>query len=41
LIVWKAGRFPERVKLGPNTVGWIEEEIDEFLAAKAAEREVT
>lgn len=23
----KAGRFPKRVKLGPNRVGWVEAEV--------------
>ena len=27
----KAGQFPKRVQLGPNRVGWIEEEILEWL----------
>jgi prophage regulatory protein len=35
----KRGEFPRRVRLGANTVGWLESEIDAFLAAKAAERE--
>jgi prophage regulatory protein len=37
----KAGRFPLRVKLGPNSVGWIAEEIDEWIAARVAERNRT
>lgn len=27
----KAGEFPQRVKLGNNRVGWLEEEIDNWL----------
>lgn len=27
-------RFPARVELGPNSVGWFEHEIDEWLAAR-------
>lgn len=27
----KAGEFPQRVKLGNNRVGWLEEEIDDWL----------
>lgn len=27
----KAGQFPQRVKLGNNRVGWLEEEIDNWL----------
>jgi prophage regulatory protein len=34
-----AGKFPRRVQLGPNTVAWVEAEIDEWLAGRAAERE--
>jgi prophage regulatory protein len=30
--------FPAPIKLGPNSVGWIEAEINEWLAARAAER---
>ncbi len=37
----KAGKFPRRVRLGPNSVGWIDEEIDtyieELIAARDAE----
>lgn len=32
----KAGRFPRRVRLGPNSVGWYEHEIDAWLASRAA-----
>jgi prophage regulatory protein len=32
------GKFPKRVKLGANSVGWVEEEIDAWLAERAAER---
>lgn len=36
---WEAeGRFPKRVKVGPNTVAWIEREIDEWLAERASQR---
>ena len=35
----KARRFPRRVKLGPNSVGWIAEEIDEWIRARIAERD--
>lgn len=27
----KAGRFPKRVQLGPNRVGWIESEVKAWL----------
>lgn len=32
------GIFPRPVKLGPRTVGWIETEIDGWLATKASDR---
>ena len=35
----KAGRFPQRVQLGPNSIGWVEEEIDQWLAERARGRE--
>lgn len=35
----KAGKFPKRIKLGANSVGWLESEISEWLKEKAAERE--
>jgi predicted DNA-binding transcriptional regulator AlpA len=34
----KAGRFPQRVQIGPNAVGWIESEVTDWIAAKAAQR---
>jgi prophage regulatory protein len=30
----KAGKFPAPVQLGPNSVGWFEDEIDAWLAAR-------
>lgn len=30
----KAGKFPKRVKLGQNRVGWIEAEVLEWLQAR-------
>lgn len=35
----KAGRFPQRVKLGPNSVGWVSTEIDAWIEARIAERD--
>ena len=39
----KAGKFPARIKLNPegngNAVGWLESEIDEWIAARVAERD--
>ena len=34
----KAGRFPKRLQLGGNSVGWIEEEIEAWLAERMAAR---
>lgn len=35
----KAGKFPKRVQLGPNRVGWVETEIQEWLSERLARRE--
>ena len=35
----KAGKFPKRIKLGPNSVGWLEEEVDDWIAQKMAARD--
>jgi prophage regulatory protein len=32
------GRFPKRVKLGPSRVGYVESEIQEWMAKRVAER---
>ncbi len=34
------GRFPKRIVLGANSVGWLESEVDEWIEARAAAREV-
>ena len=34
----KADKFPKRIRLGPNAVGWFEHEIDEWLAERAKHR---
>ena len=34
----KAGRFPRRVRLGPNTVAWREDELDDWSAARSNAR---
>ena len=36
-----AGRFPKRIALGANSVGWLETEIDSWIEARAAERSIT
>lgn len=33
-------RFPQRVALGENRIGWVEAEIDEWLATKLSARHV-
>ena len=35
----KAGKFPKRVKLGANRVGWIESEILDWLQLRIELRE--
>ncbi len=35
----KEGRFPQRVRLGGNTIAWVDEELDAWLAQRAAERQ--
>ena len=35
----QAGKFPKRVRLGPNSVGWVEDEISEWNDARIAERD--
>ncbi len=37
----KAGKFPMRVQLGSNRVGWVESEILDWLQKRLDEREVT
>lgn len=33
-----AGQFPQRVRLGPGRVGWVEQEITDWLSERAARR---
>ncbi len=33
-----AGQFPKRVRLGAARVGWIEQEVEDWLVARAAQR---
>ena len=35
----KAGKFPMRVQLGPNEVGWVESEILDWLQKRLDARE--
>jgi prophage regulatory protein len=34
----KDGRFPKRIRLGGNSCGWLESEVDVWLQERAAER---
>lgn len=39
--IWRmerAGKFPKRLQLGGNSVGWFEHEVDEWFESKAAQR---
>lgn len=35
----KAGKFPKRVQIGPNRVGWVEDEVLDWLRSKLDRRE--
>jgi prophage regulatory protein len=37
----KAGKFPKRVQLGPNRVGWVEGEVLDWLQGRLDSREAT
>jgi len=40
--IWRmvrSGAFPKPVALGPQSVGWLEREVSEWLAARAALRD--
>jgi prophage regulatory protein len=34
-----AGKFPLHIDVGENSIGWFEDEVDDFLEMKAAERD--
>ncbi|MEO7859981.1 MAG: AlpA family phage regulatory protein [Nitrospirales bacterium] len=34
----REGKHPRRVQLGPNSVGWINHELDQWIEEKAAAR---
>jgi prophage regulatory protein len=39
--IWRLERdnkFPKRLQIGPNSVAWIEAEVDEWIENKAAQR---
>ncbi|QCO05475.1 helix-turn-helix transcriptional regulator [Azospirillum argentinense] len=35
----KAGKFPKRVRIGENSVGWLENEVEAWIASRAAARQ--
>ncbi len=35
----KAGKFPKRIQLGPNRVGWVENEVLDWLQERLDSRE--
>jgi len=35
----KAGRFPRRIQLGGNSVGWFNTDVDAWMDSRAAERQ--
>jgi prophage regulatory protein len=40
--IWRmerAGKFPKRVRLGSQSVGWFSDEVEGWLAKKGEERE--
>ena len=34
----KAGRFPKRLRLGGNSCGWLQSEVDGWISERAAAR---
>ena len=37
----RAGQFPKRIHLGPNRVGWVEDEVLGWLQERLESRETT
>jgi prophage regulatory protein len=37
----QAGKFPKPINIGPRAIGWIQSEVDDWIAARIAEREAT
>jgi prophage regulatory protein len=37
----KVGKFPKRLRLGGNSVGWLESEVNAWLEERKAEREAS
>jgi prophage regulatory protein len=40
LAPWREGKFPKRVPLGESRHGWVESEIDDWIAERMASRRV-
>jgi prophage regulatory protein len=38
LVQEKRGKFPQRVRLGPNSIAWREDEIERWLQERSAAR---
>ncbi len=41
--IWRLerdGKFPRRIKIGPNRVAWLLSEVSAWIEGKAAEREL-
>lgn len=39
--IYRGGRegwLPKPIRIGPRATGWLESELDQFIAARAAER---
>lgn len=37
----QAGTFPKRIRLGPNRVAWLLNEVEEWIEARAAMRDAS
>jgi prophage regulatory protein len=37
----RAGKFPKPIRLGPNRVAWVETEVDEWLAERISQRDLS
>jgi prophage regulatory protein len=41
LYAWiRAGRFPQPIPLGENTSGWLEQDVRDFIAERAKQRDL-
>lgn len=36
----RAGQFPRRIRLGPASVGWIEDDLEEWIRSRVSDHEV-